>query len=175
MQESTKEVKVYISDDGKEFLDPEQCRAYEKGVKALQSRLDNITLYRVAHGLDLSELRGFNSVLWVAVEGYPHQYLYDYLMTTLGSPVCLFYDRYESNWKEFLQKPEPRSVSELVRLVTLPQQGVGDNKADVSSVFLSPNAPITIEGMDTGFLSDPIRIHKKKWMPLSEIGAQNDH
>lgn len=52
--------KVYVAEDGKEFLDKKECESYEK-------KVGNIKYFRVAHSPDLTETGSFVNRTYVAV------------------------------------------------------------------------------------------------------------
>lgn len=60
------EKEIYITKDGKEFLDEKKAEKYEKEVLA---RHDNIYFFQIIHSPDLTEGRGSSGCLKVAVEG----------------------------------------------------------------------------------------------------------
>ena len=61
MEEKTIQKTVYIAKDGKEFLDKEKCEKYETDI------LDKMEFFAIEYNFDLTEGRGFRSVVNVAV------------------------------------------------------------------------------------------------------------
>lgn len=52
---------VYLAKDGKEFLNKEECRKYE------EEFLDKVSYFAISYNFDLTEGRGFQSLVYVAV------------------------------------------------------------------------------------------------------------
>ena len=52
MKTETKEVKIYVADDGKKFLDPKECIEYEKNVSIFRG---NMRYFRLDWNPDLTE------------------------------------------------------------------------------------------------------------------------
>lgn len=65
MQSKIIKTEVFIADDGKEFLDSQDCESYETNVLERKKR---ISYYRIGHSADFTEGRGFQSFSLVAVE-----------------------------------------------------------------------------------------------------------
>lgn len=64
MKEEIKQVKTYIANDGKEFLNKEDCIHYEKELK----KLERIQYFVVSHSPDLCETGCFTAFSYVAVD-----------------------------------------------------------------------------------------------------------
>lgn len=60
MKEEIMNVKVFIADDGKKFLDEDECKRYDKIIK-------NIRYFLVKHTPDLTETGLFKEISVVAV------------------------------------------------------------------------------------------------------------
>lgn len=61
MEEKTIQKTVYLAKDGKEFLNKEECRKYE------EEFLDKVSYFAISYNFDLTEGRGFQSLVYVAV------------------------------------------------------------------------------------------------------------
>lgn len=61
MEEKKIQKTVYIARDGKEFLDKDECKKYE------EEFLDKVSYFAIAYNFDLTEGRGFQSLVYVAV------------------------------------------------------------------------------------------------------------
>lgn len=86
MKSTTKEVAVYIAEDGREFLDQALCEKYEKEELG---RWKDIRYFSVVHCADLTEGRGWSRITYMAIEGSYSSELYAelYCEKTFGSSV----------------------------------------------------------------------------------------
>ena len=61
MEEKIIQKTVYLAKDGKEFLNKEECRKYE------EEFLNKVSYFAISYNFDLTEGRGFQSLVYVAV------------------------------------------------------------------------------------------------------------
>lgn len=63
MKQETIQTTVFYADDGKKFLDKEECQKYERHMNQLRK----IQFFLVMHTPDLNETGGFTSATYVAI------------------------------------------------------------------------------------------------------------
>ena len=146
MKSTTKNIPVFISEDGKEFLDQALCEKYEKEELG---RWKDIRYFSVVHSADLTEGRGWSRITYMAAEGSYSSALYAelYCEKTFGSSI------------EFVQGVLPMhdwSLQEIDRTnFNLRQPGkLRDYNRVVAVVFLSNGT--ALEG-----LPEPIPLRTK--------------
>lgn len=66
----SREVKIYISADGAEFLDEKECAAHEQSVKGKEKLLEGLQYWLVIHAADTTEGRGWYRHTHIALEPY---------------------------------------------------------------------------------------------------------
>ena len=134
MKTITKEIPVYVADDGKEFLDSTLCTKYEEG--ELKRRAD-IRYFRVVHSADTTEGRGYSKVTYIAVEAGYNAELYAtvYCEKTFGSRIT-YIQGVAPMWSWILEMIPPAAFAEG-------QPGkIGDYARQVDRVFLSNGKPL---------------------------------
>lgn len=88
MNIKTKQIELYVADDGKEFLSKDEAIAYENEVL---SRKKNICCFRISHNPDLTEGRGYAGLTYLFVEcndPYHELMVLNWCITNFGSPLA---------------------------------------------------------------------------------------
>lgn len=129
MKEITKEVTVYLAEDGKEFLDSSLCTKYEE---TELKRRQAIKYFSVVHNADTTEGRGYSQITYIAVESEYSAELYAtlYCEKNFGSRID-FVQGVSPMWSWILQSITPAAF------VAQQPGKLGDYPRKVNQVFLS--------------------------------------
>lgn len=86
MKTITKEMPIFVAEDGKEFLDSNLCIKYEQ---MELKRRQELKYFSVVHSADTTEGRGYSKITYIAVEaGYSSEhYATLYCERTFGSRI----------------------------------------------------------------------------------------
>jgi hypothetical protein len=96
----TKTQKIYIAEDGKEFIDKTECEKYEVKLKEDEK---TVTFWQIVNQPDLTEGRGYYGLIYAKVKVGEHDspiiFLQDYCVRTFGRPIAFV----QGNWKKRLK------------------------------------------------------------------------
>jgi hypothetical protein len=85
----TKTQKIYIAEDGKEFIDKVECEKHDSKLKEEEK---TVTFWQIVNQPDLTEGRGHYGLIYVKVKvgeyDSPLIFLQDYCVRTFGRPIA---------------------------------------------------------------------------------------
>lgn len=152
MERIVKEVSVWVSMDGKEFLSQKDCQDYEAAVSKMTDRLMGVSVTIIAHQFEATEGRGYDKRTYVFHE-CSQMALIDWAITQYGTPLAPWYGTsfYEA-WK--LHPQTLTKTADLNRLISEAQHHQ-DVCGYLGAVFLTEGE--ALPKPEGSFFTEPVR------------------